>query len=155
MGMTREEMDRIVDQHFAFEAADDVDGVLGSLAEGAEHEIVPSPLGRLTDRAAIRRFYELLFRDLKGEGVTPVRRLYGDGFVVDEAVWHGRIADGRPFHLDGRSGRASFRLLHIFEFRDGKIAREDVWCDLAAIRRQLGCDPGREGAAVQTPAIAG
>lgn len=141
MEMTREQMDRIIDQHFAFEAADDVDGVLGSLADGAEHEIVPSPLGKLTDRAGIRRFYELLFRDLEGEGVTPLRRLYGEGFVVDEAVWHGRIADGRQFHLDGRSGRASFRLLHIFELRDGKIAREDVWCDLAAIQRQLGCAP--------------
>ena len=51
MGMTREQMDRIIDQHFAFEAADDVEGVLGSLAEGAEHEIVLSPLGKLSDRA--------------------------------------------------------------------------------------------------------
>ena len=141
MGMTREEMDRIIGQHFAFEAADDVDGVLGSLAEGAEHEIVPSSFGVLNDRAAIRGMYETLFRDLRGEGVTPVRRLYGDGFVVDETVWHGHIADGRPFLCPGRSGRASFRLLHIFEFRDGRIARENVWCDLAAIQRQLGCEP--------------
>lgn len=141
MGLTREEMDRIVDQHFAFEAADDVEGVLGSLAEGAEHEVIPSPVGKLRDRSRIRAFYEALFRDLEGEGVTPVRRLYGDRFLVDEAVWHGRIADGRQFLCGGRSGRVSFRLLHIFEFRDGKIAREDVWCDLAAIQRQLGCEP--------------
>ncbi len=152
--MTREQMDRVIDQHFAFEATDDVDGVLGSLAEGAEHEIVPSPMGKLTDRAGIRRFYGMLFRDLKGEGVAPLRRLYGDDFVVDEAVWHGHIADGRQFHLDGRSGRASFRLLHIFEFRDGKIAREDVWCDLAAIQRQLGCAPEARAASV-APASAG
>ncbi len=155
MGMTREQVDRLIDEHFAFEAADDVDGVLASLVEGAEHEVIPSPFGRLTDRAEIRRFYELLFRDLKGEGVTPVRRLYGDGFAVDEAVWHGRIADGRQFHLDGRSGRASFRLLHIFEFRGGKIAREDVWCDLAAVQRQLGCAPEEACAASAAPATAG
>ena len=141
MGLTREEMDRIVDQHFAFEAADDVDGVLGSLAEDAEHEVIPSSVGKLRDRDQIRAFYETLFRDLKGEAVTPVRRLYGDGFVVDEAVWHGCIADGRPFLCEGRSGQVSFRLLHVFELRDGKIAREDVWCDLAAIQRQLGCAP--------------
>ena len=153
MGLTREQMDRTIDQHFAFEAADDVDGVLGSLAEGAEHEIVPSPFGRLTDRAEIRRFYELLFRDLKGEGVTPLRRLYGDGFVVDETVWHGHIADGRQFFCCGRSGPVSFRLLHIFELRDGKIAREDVWCDLAAIQRQLGYAPHRRTDS-QAPATA-
>ena len=155
MGMTREQMDRVIDEHFAFEAKDDVDGVLGSLAEDAEHEIVPSPLGRLTDRASIRRFYELLFRNLKGEGVTPMRRLYGEGFVVDEAVWHGHIADGRQFHLDGRSGRASFRLLHVFEFRGGKIAREDVWCDLAAIQRQLGCAPEARTASPAAPVTTG
>jgi ketosteroid isomerase-like protein len=33
----------------------------------------------------------------------------------------------------------SFRLLHVFRFRDGKIASEQVWCDLAAIQQQLGC----------------
>jgi ketosteroid isomerase-like protein len=141
------QMDEIINQHFTFEATDDVDGVVESLAEGAEHEIVPSPFGRLSDRAEIRRMYALLFRDLKGEGVTPVRRLYGEGFVVDEAVWHGHIADGRPFLLDGHSGKASFRLLHIFEFRDGRISREDVWCDLAAIQKQLGCAPAGRGAA--------
>lgn len=139
--MTREQVDRLIDEHFAYEARDDVDGVLGSLTEDAEHEIIPSPLGVLNDRAGIRRMYEMLFRDLKGEGVTPVRRLYGDGFAVDETVWRGRIADGRQFLCDGRGGQASFRLLHIFEFRDGKIARETVWCDLAAIQRQLGCAP--------------
>ena len=138
MGMTAADMDRVIDQHFAFEATDDVEGVLGSLTEDAEHEIVPSPFGRLTGRAAIRGMYETLFRDLKGEGATPVRRLYGADFVVDETVWHGRIEDGRPFLCDGKSGPVSFRLLHIFEFRDGRIARENVWCDLAAIQRQLG-----------------
>ncbi len=148
MGLTRDEMDRIVDQHFAFEAADDVDGVLGSLAEGAEHEVIPSPFGALRERDRIREMYEGLFRDLKGERVTPVRRLYGDDFAVDETVWHGHIVDGRPFLCDGKSGKVSFRLLHIFELRDGKIAREHVWCDLAAIQRQLGCAPeGSQAAA--------
>ncbi len=137
MGLTRDEMDRIVDQHFAFEAADDVDGVLGSLAEGAEHEVIPSPLGKLRDRGRIRAFYETLFRDLKGEAVTPVRRLYGDGFLVDESIWHGRIADGRQFLCGGRSGPVSFRLLHVFEFRDGLISRENVWLDGASVQQQL------------------
>lgn len=141
MGMSREQMDRLVEEHFGYEARDDVEGVLASLAENAEHEIIPSPHGALSDRASIRAMYEGLFRDLRGEGVTPVRRLYGDDFVVDETVWHGHVADGRPFLCPGRSGRVSFRLLHIFEFRGGRIAREHVWCDLAAIQRQLGFAP--------------
>ena len=156
MKMTRQQIDRLIDEHFGYEAADDVPGVMTSLTHDARHEIIPSPYGELSGHERIRGMYESLFRDLKGEGVTPLRRLYGDGFMVDEAVWHGHVADGRQFHLDGRSGRASFRLLHIFEFRDGKIAREDVWCDLAAIQRQLGCAPEEAPAAASTtPAAAG
>lgn len=141
MGMSRQQMDRLVEEHFSYEAHDDVDGVLATVSEDAEHEIIPSPLGPVSGHASIRAMYEGLFRDLRGEGVTPVRRLYGEDFLVDETVWQGHVADGRPFLCPGRSGRVSFRLLHIFEFRGERIAREHVWCDLAAIQRQLGPEP--------------
>jgi ketosteroid isomerase-like protein len=143
MKMTREQMDAIINAHFMFEATDDIEGVIGSLAAEVRHEVVPSPMGAQTDKAHIRTFYEMLFADLKGDKVTPVQRLYGEDFVVDEAVWHGEITNGRPFLMDGRSGRASFRLLHIFRFSEGKIASEQVWCDLAAIQRQLGAQPSK------------
>jgi ketosteroid isomerase-like protein len=132
-------MDTIVNQHFDFEAADDVDGVMGTLADDAEHEVIPSPVGALTDRAKMRSYYERLFEALKGQDVTPVRRLYGDDFIIDETVWHGRINDGAPFLCAGKSGSVSFRLLHVFEVRGGKVKREQVWCDLASIQQQLGC----------------
>jgi uncharacterized protein len=138
MGMTRQQMDELVNRHFGFEAADDVDGVLASLADEVRHEVVPSPMGAQSDKRGIGEFYRMLFADLKGEGVTPLRRLYGEDFLVDEALWHGRVVNGRPFLMDGRSGKVSFRLLHVFELRDGKIAGEQVWCDLAALQRQLG-----------------
>ena len=141
MALTRAQMDRIVNEHFGYEARDDVDGVVASLAEGAEHEVVPSPVGKLSDRGQIRSFYQRLFQDLRGEKVTPVRRLYGDGFLVDEALWEGQITDGRQFFMDGKRGPVSFRLLHIFELDGDKIRSEAVWCDLAAIQRQLGGAP--------------
>jgi hypothetical protein len=137
---TKEQIDRIIDEHFRYEAMDDVDGVLSSLAPEVEHEIVPGTLGPLRDRAAIRDFYRRLFADLRGQGVTPVRRLYGDDFVVDETIWHGQVVNGRPFHCPGKSGKVSFKILHVFELRDGKIAREQVWCDLGAIQQQLGVE---------------
>ena len=136
---TTEQYDELVNEHFMYEATDDVDGVMASLAEDVEHHVVPSPVGILQDRDDIKAFYEMLFSDVKGEGVTPVRRLYGEDFVVDEVIWHGHIADGRPFLCDGKSGDVSFRMLHVFDIRDGKITRENVWCDLAAIQQQLGC----------------
>jgi len=136
--MTREEMDALVDEHFGFEALDDVDGVMSTLAEGAVHEVVPSPFGPITDPTAQRAYYELLFGSIRGESVTPLRRSYGENLIVDESLWSGRVEDGSPFLCDGRSGDVSFRLLHVFELADGKISREQVWCDLAAIQRQLG-----------------
>jgi ketosteroid isomerase-like protein len=139
MGMTRAQMDQLIDQHFGYEATDDVDGVMSSLADDAEHEVIPSPVGALDDPAKIRAFYQMLVRSLDGKGVTPLRRLYGEDFVVDETIWHGEIRDGHVFRCDGKSGPVSFRLLHVFELRDGRIARENVWCDLAAIQQQLGC----------------
>jgi predicted ester cyclase len=45
--------------------------------------------------------------------------------------------DGKPFLLPGKGGRMSVRILHVFTFRDGKIASEQAWLDLAAIQRQL------------------
>ena len=137
MDMSREEMDQLVNEHFGFEAADDVDGVMGTLTEDAEHEVIPSPVGALEDPARQRAYYEMLFACLDGKGVTPIRRLYGENFVIDETLWHGHIKDGRPFLCEGKKGDVSFRLLHVFEIRDGKISREQVWCDLAAIQQQL------------------
>ena len=97
MRMTREQMDQLINQHFGFEANDDVEGVLGSLADEVRHEVIPSPMGEQTDKAGIRAFYKMLFADLRGEGVTPLRRFYGEDFVIDETLWHGRVVDGRPF----------------------------------------------------------
>jgi hypothetical protein len=138
MSLSPQAIDQLIDTHFTYEATDDVDGVVSSLAPGAEHHVGPSPYGITRDVAQIRQLYMTLFADLKGEGVTPVRRLYGDGFAVDEAIWRGQMLDGRLFGCPGRSGPVSFRLLHIFEFDGGRIKRENVWCDLAAIQQQLG-----------------
>lgn len=135
--MTREQMDRKIDEHFAFEAADDVEGVLATLAPDVEHDIVGWPAGPTHGRDAARAFYQTMFADLSESKVECVRRLHGDRFLVDESLWSGK-APGRPFGLDGRDRPLEFRLLHIIEFSDsGDIRRENVWIDLAAILRQL------------------
>ena len=45
MPLTPAEMDTLMDRHFAFELADDVDGVLATLAPDAHHDIVGAPDG--------------------------------------------------------------------------------------------------------------
>ena len=135
--MSRESLDQIVSDHFRYEATDDIDGVLRTFTEDAEHEVVGGPDGPLRGRAALRRFYERLFPDLEGERVEPVMRLYGDDFLVDETIWMGRVVDGRTFKLDGKSGAVRLRLLHVFKLRDGLIAKESLWFDRDALAAQL------------------
>ena len=137
MALTPAEMDRTMDEHFRFEARDDVAGVLSTLAPDALHDIVGWPGGPSQGRENARPFYEALFKDLADGQATSVRRLHGDRFLVDESVWRGKAA-GRPFGLEGLGRKLEFRLLHVVEFGDdGQIEREAVWTDMAAITRQL------------------
>jgi uncharacterized protein len=137
MSLSPEEMDRSIDQHFAFEARDDVQGVLATLAPDVHHDIVGWPAGPTHGRDNARPFYENLFKDLSESKVETVRRLYGKNFLVDESLWRGK-APGKPFGIEGRNRPLAFRLLHVVEFADtGAIKRENVWIDLAAIIQQL------------------
>jgi ketosteroid isomerase-like protein len=138
-GLAQEQMDAIVNEHFMYEANDDVEGVLSSLTDDADHEVIPSPMGPIQGQQDIRAYYEMLFPCLKDGTVTPVRRLYGEDFVVDETIWHGQLADGHALLVDGKTGPIDLRLLHIFNLRDGRISREQVWVDLALVQQNLGC----------------
>lgn len=137
MALTRAQMDRKMDEHFGFEAKDDIAGVLATLTDDAEHDIVGWPTGPTYGREAARGFYEALFSDLSDGKTCCLRRLYGENFLVDDSVWRG-TAPGRPFGLEGRGRDLAFRLLHIVEFDEtGDMKRENVWIDLAAIFQQL------------------
>jgi len=137
MPLTREEMDRAIDEHFGFEAADNIEGVLATMAPEVTHDIVGWPGGPTHGRENARPFYQALFADLANGKVTCTKRLYGENFIVDDSVWEG-MAPGRPFGLVGNNRPLRFRLLHVVEFAsNGKIQRENVWVDLADMIRQL------------------
>jgi uncharacterized protein len=137
MALTKEQMDAKLDEHFGFEAADDVEGVLATLTDDVEHDVVGWPMGPARGHAAVRPFYESLFADLADGKVESRRRLYGEDFMVDDSVWRG-TAPGRPFGIEGKGRPLEFRLLHVLEFdASGDISRENVWIDLAAIQQQL------------------
>ncbi|MDP3737432.1 MAG: ester cyclase [Hyphomonadaceae bacterium] len=137
MALTRRQMDQKLDEHFGYEAADNVEGVLATLTHDADHDIVGYPTGPTKGREAARGFYESLFSDLSDGSVKSQRRYYGEDFMVDDSLWTGK-APGRPFGLEGKGRPLAFRLLHIIEFTEvGDIKRENVWIDLASILQQL------------------
>ena len=137
MTLTREYMDKAIDEHFGFEATDNVEGVLSTLAQDVEHDIVGLPSGPTHGREKARPFYVSLFADLADGKVETIRRLYGENFLVDESLWRGQ-APGRPFGLEGRGRELAFRLLHVIRFsEEGAIQGEQVWVDFASIHQQL------------------
>ena len=44
---------------------------------------------------------------------------------------------GEMLGIPGNGRRVSFGILHVFDFRDGLISREQVWIDSGAIVAQL------------------
>ena len=100
MPLTPAEMDELMDRHFAFEMADDVDGVLTTLAPHAEHDIVGAPDGPTIGLTKTRPTYEQVFADLAGDRVETLHRYYGDNTLTDESLWIGR-AVGNPLGIAG------------------------------------------------------
>ena len=133
--MSREAIDRMLDEHFRQEAEGDVDGTLATYTEDVIHDVVGDPMGTLHDRDAIGQRYAHLFSNVKGAFAVK-HRLYGDNFVVDDKIWTARV-DGELLGLPGDGRRIHVRVLHVFEFRDGLICRENVWLDGAAVIAQL------------------
>jgi uncharacterized protein len=134
--MTHDEIDRILERHFAALQKRDLDGILATYADDAEHDAVGRDPNPIRGKAALGAFYRESLADLANTKVIPVRRLYGDEFAVDESILDG-YAHGRPFDLEGYSRPVRFRMLRVFEFRDGLIARENAWFDIVAVQRQL------------------
>lgn len=132
----RAELDQLVDVQLRAEHDGDVEAILASMAETVIHDLVGSLDNPIQGLPAVRRRYHDVLAATVHERDVPLRRLYGPNFVLDERVWSGRLT-GRAFDIDGHGRWISHRVLWLLEVRDGRIVRETVWNDLAAIRRQL------------------
>lgn len=141
MALSPARMDQMMDEHMKYELNDDVDGVVSTLTDDVSHEVIGAPTGELHGTEQARAFYVDLFKDLKGENVKPIRRYYGDDFLIDISEWNG-VAAGNPLGIPGGGKPMAFRILHVLEFEDnGKIRRENVWLDYPAMLAQLGALP--------------
>lgn len=143
--MTREDMDRLIEAHLAAEKAGDPAGCVADYTEDVEHDVVGAPRGPLRGKRAARGFYEQLIRDIRTEEMIPTRSYYGDDYCVIEHEWRGTVP-GAFLGIPGDGRRIAFRLLHVWEFRDGRISRENVWLDGGAVVQQLTTPSATTGA---------
>jgi steroid delta-isomerase-like uncharacterized protein len=144
--MTKEEMNQLIEIHLAAEKAGDPAGAVSMYVDDVEHDVVGAPHGPLQGKDAARGFYDFLVENIRTEEMVPTHSYYGDDFCVIEHDWTGTV-EGSFLGVPGNGKRITFRLLHIWEFRDGKISRENVWLDGGSVVAQL-----TEGA-VETAAV--
>jgi steroid delta-isomerase-like uncharacterized protein len=134
--MEREQMIALVERHLKAEGAGDVDGAIAVYTDDVEHDVVGWPTGVLHGKDAARGFYEHLTANFRTEEERPTHRyITTDAMVLDQEMT-GTVT-GSLLGLPGNGRRITFRVLHVFEFKDGLISRENVWLDGAAIQQQL------------------
>ena len=134
--MQHGEMDRLIEEHLAAEKAGNPDGSVAMYTEDVIHDVVGSPSGPVHGPGAARAFYEMLSQNVATDRVEVNHAWYGDDFCVIEHQWHGSVP-GEFLGVAGNNRRISFRMLHLWEFRDGRMSRENVWLDGGSIIAQL------------------
>jgi steroid delta-isomerase-like uncharacterized protein len=134
--MDHSQMQDLVSRHLRAEGMGDVDGAIAVYTDDIEHDVVGFPGSPHHGKDGARKFYEELTANFRTEGGEVLRRyLMEDSMILDQLITGAVI--GSMLGLPGHGRRISFRILHVFEFRDGLISRENVWLDSAAIISQL------------------
>lgn len=130
------DMNRLIEQHLGAEAAGDTNGCVAMYTDDVIHDVVGAPHGPLSGPKAAQGFYEMLTTNVETERMDENRAWYGEDFCVIEHQWHG-IVPGEFLGVAGQGKRISFRMLHVWEFRDERMSRENVWLDAGSIIQQL------------------
>ena len=134
--MTPQEMDALIEAHVAAEKSGDISAAVAMYTDDIEHDVVGAPGGTLHGPEAAAHRYKGLLRDMHTDELVRTRTYYGDDFCVVEHQSTGRVV-GQFFGFRGEGRQVRFRLLHIFEFRGGRISRENVWVDSGTVIRAL------------------
>lgn len=135
--MDSAEMQSLVEKHVQAEGAGDVDGAVAVYTEDIEHDVVGFPHSPTRGLDGARGFYNYLTANFRAENEEVLHRYVTGDAMILEQIMTGTVI-GEMLGLPGNGQRISFRMLHVFEFRDGAISRENVWLDTAAIVDQLG-----------------
>jgi len=116
----------VVDRHIREEASDP-DGVLALYTEDAVLE-VPGRGLRFDTHQAIRDNYVRMFASMAAVEIQPLDRFATIDRVVDECLVRLTVTGDGLTNAPVRVGsRVELRLLHVFQMRDGRIAREEVF----------------------------
>ena len=130
------EMRALVERHLKAEGAGDIEGAVAVYTDDVVHDAVGFPGTPRQGKDAAREFYGFLTANFRTDGEQPLHQFVTDDALVLEQLMTGTVI-GEMLGIPGNGRTVSFRILHVFEFRDGLVSREQVWIDSAAIVEQL------------------
>jgi steroid delta-isomerase-like uncharacterized protein len=126
----------LVSRHLEAEKNLDVDGAVDVYTDDIEHDVVGFPGGPRHGKDGARDFYHELVANFHADNWEVHHRFQTpDAIILDQAMT-GRVV-GSLLGFPGHGRTITFRMLHVFQFRDGLISRENLWLDTAAIAEQL------------------
>jgi steroid delta-isomerase-like uncharacterized protein len=134
--MTPAAMTSLIDEHIAAETAGDTAGAVAMYTNDVIHDVVGAPSGPLQGPDAARSFYDYLTANVTTERMDVNHSWYGENFCVIEHQCTASVP-GEFLGIPGNGKRVSFRILHVWEFTDRRISRENIWMDGNAIVAQL------------------
>lgn len=134
--MEQQDMIDLIERHLKAEGDGDVEGALAVYTDDIEHDAVGFPGSPRTGKDAAREFYGHLTANFRVEGEAPRHRYFSGDAMILEQMMTGTVI-GEMLGIPGNGRRISFRVLHVFDFRDGLVSREQVWLDTGAIVAQL------------------
>jgi hypothetical protein len=134
--MRREEMDRLIHEHITAEMNSDSSAAVQMYGDGIIHDVVGSPSGPNSGVEAAQGFYDFLGANVKTEVMDVNHAWYGEDFCVIEHQATCTVP-GEFLGVQGNGKRVSFRMLHIWEFENDLMSRENVWLDGGSIIAQL------------------
>lgn len=126
----------IIDEHFAAENAHDVVATLATYTDDLVWDDVGNPECPVYGKSAAARIYEGIIAAIPDLHLESVSRSACGDHVIDESIATGHIG-GTFIGIDGGGTPVRFRILHVFDIRDGLISREQAWFDTAGVIRQV------------------
>jgi steroid delta-isomerase-like uncharacterized protein len=128
----------IIDRHFAAENAHDVEGTLATYTDDIVWDDVTHPHSPFRGKENVGAVYSGIIDAIPDVRLETVWRVSADdgNVVVDESILTGHV-HGSWSSIEGGGAPVSIRILHVFELRDGLIARENAWFNAAEVARQV------------------
>jgi ketosteroid isomerase-like protein len=117
-----------VENHFHSEALNEVEAALETFTDDIIWE-APAPNGlnrSFSGKEATAKNYRELFASMRNVKFKFLQRFATEDRVVDDSIVTFEVAKDGYWHFPVRS-KIEMRLVHIFEMRAGKIARELVF----------------------------